>query len=60
MKTLTELRDWNAAHQKAGAIKYGQSLLDISDEMDVGAIARATKPTARRTSSSPARTASTR
>ena len=37
MKTLTELRRWNIAHQKAGAIKYGQSLLDISDEMDVEA-----------------------
>ncbi len=35
VKTLTELREWNTAHQKAGAIKYGQALLDISDEMDV-------------------------
>ena len=35
MKTLTELRLWNLAHARAGAIKYGQSLLDISDEMDV-------------------------
>ena len=35
VKTLTELREWNTAHAKAGAIKYGQSLLDISDEMDV-------------------------
>jgi amidase len=35
VKTLTELRDWNTAHAKAGSIKYGQSLLDISDEMDV-------------------------
>ena len=35
MKTLTELRQWNTAHQNAGAIKYGQSQLDISDEMDV-------------------------
>jgi amidase len=35
VKTLTELRQWNVAHQKAGAIKYGQSRLDISDEMDV-------------------------
>jgi amidase len=33
--TLTELRQWNVAHQRAGAIKYGQALLDISDEMDV-------------------------
>ena len=37
VKTLTELRQWNVAHQKAGAIKYGQARLDISDEMDVEA-----------------------
>jgi amidase len=37
VKTLTELRLWNVAHQKMGAIKYGQALLDISDEMDVAA-----------------------
>ncbi len=35
VKTLTELRTWNTAHARAGAIKYGQSQLDISDEMDV-------------------------
>jgi amidase len=35
VKTLTELRKWNEAHQKAGAIKYAQANLDISDEMDV-------------------------
>ncbi len=35
VKSLTELIEWNRAHQKAGAIKYGQSNLDISDEMDV-------------------------
>ena len=35
MKTLTELRQWNLKHEKAGAIKYGQSNLDNSDEMDV-------------------------
>ncbi len=35
VKSLTELREWNTAHAKAGAIKYGQSNLDISDEMDV-------------------------
>lgn len=33
VKTLTELRDWNRQHERAGAIKYGQGLLDISDEM---------------------------
>jgi len=37
VKTLTELREWNIAHQRAGAIKYGQAQLDISDEMDVQA-----------------------
>jgi amidase len=35
VKTLTELREWNLAHAKAGAIKYAQSRLDISDEMDL-------------------------
>jgi amidase len=35
VKTLTELRQWNTAHTKAGAIKYGQSLLDVSDAMDL-------------------------
>ena len=34
VKSLTDLRKWNTAHEKAGAIKYGQSLLDISDAMD--------------------------
>src|SRR6059036_3938671 len=37
VKTLTELRQWNLTHTKAGAIKYGQSNLDNSDEMDVEA-----------------------
>jgi amidase len=37
VKTLTELRQWNLAHAKAGAIKYGQSRIDISDEMDLTA-----------------------
>jgi amidase len=35
VKTLTELRQWNTAHQKLGALKYGQSLLDISDAMEL-------------------------
>lgn len=35
VKSLTELRAWNTAHASANAIKYGQSLLDSSDEMDV-------------------------
>ena len=37
VKTLTELREWNLAHAKAGAIRFGQSRLDISDEMDLDA-----------------------
>jgi amidase len=37
VKSLTELRNFNLAHAKAGAIKYGQSQLDISDEMDLEA-----------------------
>ena len=35
VKSLQDLRDWNTKHQKMGAIKYGQSLLDISDAMDL-------------------------
>jgi amidase len=35
VKTLADLRAWNKAHEKAGALKYGQAQLDISDEMDV-------------------------
>jgi amidase len=35
VKTLTDLRKWNVAHQKLGAIKYGQSLLDFSNAMDL-------------------------
>jgi amidase len=35
VRTLTELREWNVRNQAAGAIKYGQAQLDISDEMDV-------------------------
>ncbi len=37
VKTLTELRQWNLSHAKAGAIRFGQSRLDISDEIDVEA-----------------------
>ena len=37
VKSLTELRQFNLSHRAAGAIKYGQSQLDISDEMDVDA-----------------------
>ena len=35
VRSLTELRAWNVAHARAGTLKYGQSNLDISDEMDV-------------------------
>ncbi len=35
LKSLQELIAWNTAHQKAGSIKYGQSNLDVSDEMDL-------------------------
>jgi amidase len=35
VRSLTALREWNRAHRDAGALKYGQENLDISDEMDV-------------------------
>ena len=35
LKTLTQLREWNITHINGGAIRYGQSNLDISDEMDI-------------------------
>jgi amidase len=37
VKTLTELRVWNIEHTQSGAIRFGQSNLDVSDEMDVEA-----------------------
>ena len=37
IKTLTELRKYNLAHTAAGTLKFGQSQLDISDEMDLDA-----------------------
>ena len=37
LKTLTDLRVFNLTHTASGAIRYGQSNLDISDEMDVAA-----------------------
>jgi len=37
VKTLSELRQWNLNHVKASAIKFGQSRIDISDEMDLEA-----------------------
>jgi amidase len=35
VQSLTELRQWNRAHQSAGTLKYGQAQLDISDEMNL-------------------------
>jgi len=37
VKSLTELRLYNLAHTRSGALRYGQSNLDISDEMEVDA-----------------------
>jgi amidase len=37
VKSLTELRQWNLKHERSGAIRYGQSNLDISDEIDLEA-----------------------
>ncbi|MGE0864575.1 MAG: amidase family protein [Vicinamibacterales bacterium] len=35
VQTLTELRQWNAAHQLHGAIRYGQGRLDTADAVDL-------------------------
>ena len=35
VKSLTDLRIFNLTHLRGNAIRYGQSNLDISDEMDV-------------------------
>jgi amidase len=35
VKSMTELREFNLAHRAAGAMKYEQSRLDISDQMDL-------------------------
>jgi amidase len=35
VKTLTELRAWNEAHQRAGSLKYGQASLNGSDSLDL-------------------------
>ncbi|MBA2710933.1 MAG: amidase [Tatlockia sp.] len=37
LKSLEALRKWNLAHQKAGSMKYGQGLLDISDDINLEA-----------------------
>ncbi len=35
VRSLEELRAWNRKHEAAGALKYGQAQLDISDEMNL-------------------------
>jgi amidase len=35
VKSLAELREWNTAHEGLGTIKYGQTLLDASDRIDL-------------------------
>ena len=35
LRSLTELREWNREHALLGTVKYEQSLLDISDEIDL-------------------------
>ena len=35
LRSLTELREWNRENALLGTIKYEQSLLDISDEVDL-------------------------
>lgn len=37
VRTLTELREWNIAHERAGSMKYGQLRLDDSDAIDLEA-----------------------
>jgi amidase len=37
VKTLTELREFNSLRPSRGTLKYGQSRLDISDEIDLAA-----------------------
>ena len=35
VKTLSEFRQWNVAHQAHGAIRYGQGRLDTADAVDL-------------------------
>ncbi|MGC2656502.1 MAG: amidase family protein [Bryobacteraceae bacterium] len=37
VKSLTELRIWNITHLNANSIRFGQSNLDVSDEMNLDA-----------------------
>jgi amidase len=38
VKTLTELREWNVAHERAGSMKYKQASLDGADSLDLGRV----------------------
>jgi amidase len=35
VKTLSDLRQWNAAHERHGAMRYGQGRLDYADAVDL-------------------------
>ena len=35
VKTLSELRQWNTAHERHGAMRYGQGRLDYADAVDL-------------------------
>jgi amidase len=37
VRSLSELRAWNRAHEAEGTLRYGQAQLDISDEIDLEA-----------------------
>jgi amidase len=37
VKSLTQLREWNRAHQSSGSIQYGQAQLDAADAIDLDA-----------------------
>lgn len=37
VRSLTALREWNVAHQRGGAMRFGQANLDAADEMDLRA-----------------------
>lgn len=37
VKTLTELREWNLAHEASGTLRYGQGRLDGADKLDLEA-----------------------
>ena len=47
VKTLTELREWNLAHERAGTLKYGQARLDASDRVNLKRTVPSTRPIAR-------------